>query len=336
MKDKNDKTRDQLLLELAAKNRIAEVFLTIPDDEMYGEILRIFLEATASRFGIFGYIDEEDGSFVVPSMTRDVWDKCNVPDKTIVFPREKWGESIWPRAIRQKKTLFSNEASTRTPKGHITISRNISVPIVLRGEVVGLFQVANKETDYDENDIQMLEGLAGHIAPILKARLQRDRQEKERGQGEEEIKRLTAELERRVELQSRSILELSTPTLQLWDEIVVLPLVGVVDTARAQQIMEGLLQAIVHHEARVAILDVTGVPVIDTRVAQHLIKTVTAAGMMGATVLVTGVSPEAAQTLTRLHVDISALSTRGTLRAGIAEALRLVGQQIVSAEENSQ
>ena len=175
--------------ELKFRTRITDIILSILYDDIYGEVLKVLLESFDSEFGVFGYIDEE-GAFVVPSMTRHIWDKCQVPNKTFVFPREKWGDSIWPRAIREKSLLYSNERSSLTPEGHIAITRNITAPIIHSGKVVGLFQVANKETEYDQEDLDLAQIYSDAIAPVLNARLQHDRKEKARKQAEERANHL--------------------------------------------------------------------------------------------------------------------------------------------------
>ncbi len=133
--------------------------------------------------------------------------------------------------------------------------------------------------------------------------------------------------------QSLSIQELSTPVIRLWDQILLLPLVGVIDTMRARQFTENLLVAISRYEATVTVVDVTGVPVFDTSVARHIMKTVDAAQLLGSRVIMTGISPEGALTLTKLGLNFSATICRSTLKAGVAEALQMIGKCIINTKE---
>ena len=171
--------------ELHIRNRIAEVFLTTSDDAIYAEVLEVVLEVLRSEYGVFGYIDEQ-GALVAPSMNRSVWDQCRVPNKDYVFPRETWG-GIWGRALRENRTLYSNEPFD-VPEGHIPMRRVLCVPIAYRDQPIGTLEVANKADDYDEEDVRLLETIAQKIAPILNARLQRDRQEEERRRAEEALR----------------------------------------------------------------------------------------------------------------------------------------------------
>lgn len=167
-------------------NDIANIFLTIPDEAMYGEALTVVLRVMRSRYGIFGYIGE-NGDLIIPSLTRDIWKDCKVPDKSIVFPSDTWGESLWGRAMREKKALYSNE-SFRIPEGHVHIDNFLTAPIVFGKETIGLLSVANKEGGYTEEDKNLLESIANFISPILRARLQRDIHERGRKEAEEALK----------------------------------------------------------------------------------------------------------------------------------------------------
>ena len=132
--------------------------------------------------------------------------------------------------------------------------------------------------------------------------------------------------------QTRMLIDLSTPVLKVWDDVVLLPLIGSIDGDRATQIIENLLEAIVQNNAKVAVIDVTGVSIIDTYVAQHLMKTISAAEMLGARVLITGISPEVAQTLVKLGIDFSTIHACGPLREGIAKAMEMTQSSITIAK----
>ncbi|MEU2060364.1 STAS domain-containing protein [Streptomyces sp. NPDC013455] len=135
-----------------------------------------------------------------------------------------------------------------------------------------------------------------------------------------------------IERQRQQLLEVATPVIKLWEGTVAVPLIGTLDSARSQVVMESLLEAIVDQRARYAILDITGVPTVDSLVAQHLMKTVAAARLMGAECIVSGIRPAIAQTIVQLGIDLGSVLTRASLSDALAYALGKQGIEVSRAD----
>lgn len=171
---------------LTLKNRLNEILLKFPGREMYDEVLRFILELTRSSSGMFGYIDEK-GAEVVPAFTGNAWEKCQVTDKNIEFPHDTWANTIWGKALTEKRCIYVNEPF-KLPEGHIPINRVMVVPILYQGEAIGNFLLGNKLTDYDDQDKEKMDGFANSISATLYARLQEERWERQRRLAEKALK----------------------------------------------------------------------------------------------------------------------------------------------------
>jgi rsbT co-antagonist protein RsbR len=134
--------------------------------------------------------------------------------------------------------------------------------------------------------------------------------------------------------QQQELMELSTPVVKLWEGILALPLIGTLDSARTQVVMESLLQQVVESEATIAIIDITGVPTVDTLVAQHLLKTVAAARLMGADCIISGIRPQIAQTIVQLGVDLNEVTTKASMAAAFRVALQRSGQIVKETSQD--
>ena len=139
--------------------------------------------------------------------------------------------------------------------------------------------------------------------------------------------------EQTIARQQEDMLELSTPVVKLWDGVLALPLIGTLDSARTQVVMESLLSAIVETNSQVAIIDITGVPTVDTLVAQHLIKTITAARLMGADCYLSGIRPAIAQTIVHLGIDLTDIQTKAKLSDAFSLALTRMGKSVVALKQ---
>lgn len=168
---------------LKLRNRVAEAFLTSGRDEkVYAEVLRLLLDHFASAYGYFGYINE-NSDLVVPSMSDMMWNKCEVKEKSIIFPRNEWG-GLWGDSLLKKQILFSNQ-DLSPPEGHIQLDNAIAAPVMLKDELLGQIVLANRKTGFQSGDVKDLEEVTAYIAPVLKQKLQ-----------EEKIKNLQTEAER--------------------------------------------------------------------------------------------------------------------------------------------
>lgn len=202
-------------MELQIRNQIKRIFLTIPDDQMYSEVLDVILIALNSKFGIFGYYDD-NGTFIIPEKTRThYWRKCRVPEKSSTFKEKNFGD-IWYMAIKTKKTVCSNTESFHLPEGHIHIFNTIVTPIVYQEKVLSAIQIANKPSGYNENDRNLLEVIADHIAPVLHARLERDKKDRERAVAEESLRKAHDRLENTVKERTNKLIKTN---LELIEEI---------------------------------------------------------------------------------------------------------------------
>jgi rsbT co-antagonist protein RsbR len=128
--------------------------------------------------------------------------------------------------------------------------------------------------------------------------------------------------------QQREMIELSTPVVALWEGVLALPLIGTLDSERTQIVMESLLERIVETGSMIAIIDITGVPTVDTSVAQHLLKTVAAARLMGADCIISGIRPQIAQTIVHLGIDLQGITTKATLADALSVALKRTGYTV--------
>ena len=257
--------------------------------------------------------------------------------------REEWARRITEAQLliaMSKEETFAEATSvydnyvealeTGTLEALQAYSRNLSERIIPRGvethEVVGIVMLlrdvlarslfAKYQADFDKLNLILdaYEPAANRIAITVSVGFVQER-------------------ERTIRDQQEAIRELSTPVLQVRERLLILPIIGLIDPQRARQLTEQLLRAIRSNRAKVVVIDITGVAAMDSNVANHLVLTVEASRLLGATVIVTGLSPEISQTLVNIGVDLSKMNTVGDLQGGIEEAERLLGYKVVSVRD---
>ena len=162
--------------ELLIKNRISNAFINSKRENFYKEVLDVFRDVFSSEYGFFGYINHK-GDLVSESLTRDVWNECQIEQKSIVFPKDSWA-GVWGDSLKQRKTLYKN-GNLQLPEGHVQLTSALAAPIMADDQLIGQIALANKPEGYDENDKEQMKRLCGYIAPLMHAVLQEEQYKKE-------------------------------------------------------------------------------------------------------------------------------------------------------------
>lgn len=307
--------------ELAALNAVsASLNRALPLDELLSSTLAKVLETMTCDAGLVNLVAPQTGELVLSA-------QHGLPDTLREkFERDGLTGTLCGWVFQGKADLGIGDLSEGAPvdvSGLLAAGLHsyLGTPLVIKGEAIGTLCIFDRRPRHlTESDFDLMRVIGGQMAvAVQSARLLEETQRS--------LEKLQAAYEAQ-DLLAQTVRELSTPVIQIWQDILVLPLVGAIDSARATRIMEDLLQGIVRYQAEVVILDITGVPVVDTSVANYLLQTVKAAGMLGAKSILVGISSRIAQTLINIGIDLSEMETRGNLQAGIEYALSLVGQAI--------
>ena len=301
---------------LEAINRIFFEALTCPDEGALAKTcLDVLEDMTGSAYGFIGEINPV-GRFDTIAVSNPGWEACTMDDSEatrMITDMEIGG--LWGKVLTDQASFYTNTpgkhpASTGIPPDHPPMNSFLGVPKKLGGRLLGMIALANKEGGFTADDQKAVEALSVAIAQALQSK----------------------RIERKLAVQAHEILEVSTPVLQIWEGIVVAPLIGIMDSDRTRQFMERFLETIVGTNSTVALVDITGVPMVDTQTAQHIIDAISAARLLGAEVILTGVRPEIAQTLVHLGIDLSEVTTRSSLSAGIRVALQRLGLAVIATD----
>lgn len=341
---------------LDAVNQVFQEALACETDvEVAAKCLHVAERLTGSQFGFIGEINDA-GLFDTMAISNPGWDECKMPDSEATkVIRSMPLRGVDRGTMRDECARIVNDPASHpehveTPEGHPRVTCFLGVPLKQAGQTIGMIGLANKTGGYELADQEAIEALSVAFVEALKSKRSEIEVRGYRDNLERMVEERTAELraskeqleteaaERKraqetIQRQAEEILEISTPVMQVWEGVVIAPLIGTLDSQRTERFMERLLESIVETRSPVALVDITGVPTIDTQTAQHLVETITAVRLLGAEVALTGVSPAIAQTLVQLGVDLSTVATRSSLAAGLSVAMEALGLKVVPKTE---